>query len=155
KIDGVYPYILSLAEDREGNVWAGTAGGGLVRVCRRGVKLESIASDSLPVEIESICEDTNGMLWGATRSGTLVSQTNGEWQAAFVGNNWPGQMTCVAADRRGAIWIGTQNRKLHRWLNGEHQAWEAKDGLDNGRIIGLLPAQNGDLWVIEQGDSRV
>jgi len=155
RIDEVYPYILSLAEDKEGNIWAGTAGGGLVRISKRGIKLESIASDSSPVEIESICEDTNGMLWGATRDGLLVVRTNGNWQTAFAGANWVGQATCVATDRRGAIWIGTQNRKLHRWLNNEHQTWETKDGLDNRKIVALLPTSTGDLWIVEEGDSRV
>ena len=155
KIGGVYPYILSLAEDQEGNIWVGTAGGGLVRVSKRGIQLESVASDSSPVEIESICEDANGMLWGATRDGRLVVRTNGEWQTALPDAHWLGQVTCVAADSKGAIWIGTKNRKLHRWLNNEYKTWGAKEGLDNRSIVALLPGSNGDVWVIEEGNSRV
>ena len=64
--------ILSLIEDHEGNLWAGTSGGGLNRIRQRAITLEDVQSGLPFPSIESICEDTNGFIWAATQNGVLV-----------------------------------------------------------------------------------
>src|SRR5208282_2611901 len=93
KIETSHPTILSLAEDKEGNIWAGTAGGGLDQISYRSVKLEGLDTGSSLVAIQSICEDTNGVLWGATQNGLLVSRVDGKWVPALTNESWLGVVT--------------------------------------------------------------
>lgn len=55
--------VLSLAMDREGNLWAGTDGGGLNRVKRR---MFGVAADSTSWTLQSVCEADPGELWLGT-----------------------------------------------------------------------------------------
>src|SRR5205823_6100125 len=101
--------ILSLLEDREGNLWVGTAGGGLDRIQPRAIDLEGAAS-GLPFEtVQSICQDTRGVLWAAIQNGALAFLAGGSWHTISTNPDWPGgAATCVVADRDGGIWIGAR-----------------------------------------------
>src|ERR1035438_5025931 len=64
--------IISLIEDREGNLWAGTSGGGLNRIRRPAITLEG-AETGLPFpSVVSVCEAADGTIWAATQNGVLV-----------------------------------------------------------------------------------
>jgi len=64
--------ILCLGNDDEGNVWAGTDGGGLDRLRTRVVGLQARES-GLPSEaVRSICEDQNGVMWAVAENGELA-----------------------------------------------------------------------------------
>src|SRR5581483_11476334 len=71
--------ILSLAEDREGNLWAGTAGGGVDRVRPRLVRLEGGDTGAPFQAVQSLSEGTNGDVWATTQDGSLVRFNDGAW----------------------------------------------------------------------------
>ena len=52
--------VLSLTVDREGCLWVGTNGGGLIRVRR---KLFDVLERSRGSVVQSVCEDGQGGLW--------------------------------------------------------------------------------------------
>ena len=144
RIETSHPSILSLTEDREGNIWAGTSGGGLDRISLRGVWLETIEDSPSSSQIQSICQDSHGVLWSAARNGNLVFRTDNGWKPVFANSPFAGIVTCVAADRT-AVWIGTWNGQLFRLANNNHTIWETN--VARGKIVGLLPASNGELWI--------
>jgi signal transduction histidine kinase/ligand-binding sensor domain-containing protein len=152
KIETSHPDILSLAEDREGNIWAGTAGGGLDRVNTRGVYLEGMKTNASLVAIQSICEDIHGVLWAANQNGSLLSRINGQWLPALTDAPWTNAVDCVAADKTGTLWIGTRNSGLYSWHDGAYENCNTNNGLDSRVILGLLPTKSGDLWIA--GEAR-
>jgi len=60
-------------EDREGNLWVGTNGGGLERVQRRVFELERVAQGSPSEMVQSLSEDIRA------RSGPPA-----QWRAAAI-----------------------------------------------------------------------
>jgi signal transduction histidine kinase len=145
RMESSHSSILSLAEDHEGDVWAGTGGGGLDRIALSGIKLEGLENNQIPSQIQSICQDANGVLWGATQNGMLVSQINGRWKQVFANAPFAGTVSCVTADR-SATWVGTRNGELLQIADTNHITWETN--ISHGPIHGLLPASNGDFWIV-------
>jgi len=148
KVTTSHQEVTCLTEDREGNIWAGTAGGGVNLIRPRTVAL--IGRDAgLPFEsVLSVSEDTEGWLWAASQEGALARGRNGQWELMSAAADWPGgNATCVAADRRGGVWVGTSNRGLKHYQNGVWRDWLRTDGLISDTVRSLLVATNGDLWV--------
>ena len=156
KISVSHPYISSLLLDHEGNLWAGTGGGGLNQIQPRTFTLENAATGLPFVTVQSICEDTNGVIWAVTQNDLLVCRTNEGWRAVSNETNWPGgRVSCVTADCDGALWIGTQDHALHRWRNGHFTTLNVTNGFVGLVARGLLATTNGDLWIAEEGPGVV
>ena len=66
-------------EDREGNVWIGLKGGGLVRVQARIFHTVWPAESSGNLGANSICEDSSGAMWFGTSWKTLLRWRKGEF----------------------------------------------------------------------------
>lgn len=153
-----HPVINCLMEDREGNLWVGTGGGGMDRLRPKVIDLLNIGS--LPTEsIHSICEDTDGSLWSVSRDGDVThvihrSQPSGKLQmpgsefeiAGTLNNktNWPGGLAaCVASDSRGGLWIGTHGDGLYHYENDKFTVFFRR----SGGVRSILTARNGDVWL--------
>ena len=135
-------------EDREGNLWVGTSGGGLNRVRPRAWSWRKSGEDCPSRSVISLCEDTHGVLWGATQNGLLVCRRNGEWNRVPTNADWPGaDVACVAADRSGAIWIGTKSFALYCLKDGRFTVWRTNSGLAGRAVQSLLASSTGDLWI--------
>ena len=67
------------------------------------------------------------------------------------------QVNCFAEDGHGQLWIGTF-RGLNKYTPGEFQQYFCTDdtlGLPDNRIIGLLNAQDGQLWIATENGVAV
>ncbi len=143
-----HPAITSLAEDREGNVWVGTVGGGLNRLRPRALELLNTENGRPFQSVRSVTKDADGFLWVATSDGALLHQREQGWDAVTGMTNWPGgRADCIAVDRSGALWIGTRYNGLYRLQNNQYTVWNEKNNFTNHFIRSLVPASNGDLWV--------
>jgi signal transduction histidine kinase len=140
----LYRDIISLAEDQEGNLWVGTAGGGLNRIRTRAVTLESEEAGSPIAEVQSLSEGADGRLWATTRNGLLVYRTAGGWNSI---SNSIGGLACVAVDRTGRLWVGTRNHQLYHWQDGTFTSWGRTQDSRGQVLHCLLAAADGDLWV--------
>jgi len=146
RIDTSHSWILSLAQDQEGNIWVGTGGGGLNRITPCGMRVEAPENNRVQSQIQSICQDANGVLWAATQNGALISQTRGGgWMPVFANAPFAESVTCVAADK-SSVWVGTGIGQLLRITGGQYTIWATN--VARGTIRGLLPATNGDLWIV-------
>lgn len=102
--------IRCLHEDREGNLWVGTAGGGLNRIRR---SLFALWAPAVADTIGSGCEDGQGKRW--------LGNARGIWQlrdglavSAGTQPEWPAYANAVCADQQGALWIGGSSRIFRR-----------------------------------------
>ena len=140
--------MQNLTEDREGNLWVGTSGGGLNRVQPRTVHIEGHET-GLPFEaVQALCETPDGRLFGVTQEGLVVRRTDGRWHNAFsVADGFNAEASCIAADASGAVWIGTRNHRLYCWRDGRLSSWGSTEGLRAPLIRTLLPTKQGDLWI--------
>jgi signal transduction histidine kinase/ligand-binding sensor domain-containing protein len=144
------PQIVSLAQDREGSLWAGTSEGGLMQVRPRVVRLEGSTTALSFESFASLAEDTNGRLWAVTGDGSLIFRQGADWMPSPVA--LPGRMTCVAADREGGIWIGNRYRKLHHLKDGHLTTWGPEEGFKALRVRALFVDRDGAVWIATEGD---
>lgn len=135
-----------MAEDAEGNLWAGTARDGLVCLLPRRIK-NLTAEDGLPdAKTRALLETSDGTFWVGTDGG--VFQANREQRRVL--NRASGLASdlvrALAEDAQGRIWIGT-GVGLSVW-NGESLEMVLYPGADyRTKIRALLKGRSGAMWV--------
>ena len=148
--------VETITEDREGNLWVGTRGGGLFRWRSRVVEFEGTEAGLPFGTVRSLCEDESGVLWAATQNGGLVRRRDGLWQAVPLGNGWTGaRATCVLGDGRDGVWIGTQRGRLYHSHEGALTVLTRAEGLAGDTIRGLFRDRRGDLWISQESSTSL
>jgi signal transduction histidine kinase/ligand-binding sensor domain-containing protein len=140
KDDGLsHNFVLSLSLDREGNLWAGTDGGGLDRIRRKVFSSPAGLSGEVA---QSIAPDAAGGLWVAFNShGISHWLTNSTGYGIGTSSNaWT-----VLVDRRQQVWAGTRGEGLFKFAAGYFQpVFEAqKVGRE---IFVLYEDRAGKIW---------
>jgi diguanylate cyclase (GGDEF)-like protein len=143
--------VISLLEDRRGNLWVATDGSGLYRV-RNGKIFHYGKNEGFPfASVWSLCEDRNGNVWIGTDGGGLIRFQNGKFNA-FTKNEGllSNSVWAIYEDVDGSLWIGTDNG-LNRFENGTLSAITTKDGLSGNFVYPLLRDKKGILWIGTDG----
>ena len=138
-------FITCWFQDNEGDVWIGTAGGGIARV-RESLFHALGQARGLPGKVvRSVCVDTQGTLWAGTMSGGLARWQDGRFVRVPLPapDANPTESITVYPERDGGLWIGTLNHGLMRLHAGEitrpQTPW--------GTVRVLFGDSRGRLWV--------
>ena len=141
-------HMSTLAEELDGTVWAGSAGGGLLRF-KDGKPVAIPAGSGLAGNlIESLLTDREGRLWVGTDAGLnrlrrkslfTFSQSEGLGFGAAQG---------LAEVAPGVVWVGKPNDGLYRW-DGKSFSRLSAAGLSphDSQIMVLLVTRDGFCWV--------
>ena len=122
-------------EDREGNIWIGLWGGGLLFCDPVSVQLYTEA-DGLPDnEVRRLDEDRTGRLWIGTMGGLACLEEDDRIRTVETGHT----ASALAVDGPGPVWGGPEGQ-VFRWTGKEPRAIEvAETGLrrrDHGLVRG-------------------
>ncbi len=139
--------ILSLAEDRAGNLWLGAVGGGLTRYTdgrfRLYTKRDGLASDA----VRCLLADRTGNLWIGTRGGGLNLLRDERFAAYTTRDGLPSDhVLTLAEDGNGVLWIGT-TKGLARFEQGRIIAYTTREGLPNERVNAVCVDHAGNVLV--------
>lgn len=156
--------IISLCEDNENNIWAGTFNGGLNKFDRHNEKFTRFVFNGTDKggissnTIWTIFRDSKEILWFGTEDGGLNKFENGKFtvykmdsagSGGISGNN----VRCITEDHDGFLWIGTIGKGLNRFdrNNGMFVNYRY-DSLDNSSLNGynvysVFTGSDGDLWI--------
>lgn len=137
--------ITSLAVDRSGRLWIGTAGGGLLEY-HAGKFSQHTTRDGLSSNtVTCLFGAPDGTLWIGTADG-LSRLSNGRLSALRTADSLSKDITALARDSAGVIWVGTRKGLAH--VSGEHVISRS---LGRGRISedvrALVAAADGTLWI--------
>jgi len=147
-VDKLPGLVGPICIDREGDVWTGTRGGGLVRFKERRLRVFSV-DDGLPSNsINAIVEDGGGGIWCDT-SGGLVHVSGGDRPAITTYNTNDGLpkpfTEGLYRDRSGSMWLGCDG--LVRFKDGSFTDYSAAADLIKASIHAITEDGSGNLWV--------
>ncbi|MGZ7078257.1 MAG: EAL domain-containing protein, partial [Thermoanaerobaculia bacterium] len=139
--------ILALRITRDGSVWIGTRGSGLVRY-RSGQFRTYTAADGLPsANVSAIYEDSRGTLWIGTLDHGIGRFRDERFDFASdsigIGNK---AVSSFHEDREGNFWIGSTNG-LTRIAEGRVISYTMAQGLLADKVRTVSADPTGTLWI--------
>lgn len=139
--------VQALVEDAEGALWAGTEGGGILRL-KDGEWSAFRAASGLPSDIvHALLLDREGALWAGTYSG-VGRLKNGRWTAFPTGSGAASfRVRCLLQDRSGRIWAGTEGGGLYEFQGDRFAPSPLSQALPDPRIRCLAESPQGELCV--------
>ena len=141
-------HILSIRVTRDGSVWIGARGGGLVRY-RSGQFRTYGVSEGLPSQhVKAVYEDKNSTLWIGTLDHGVGRFTNETFDFATTEVLGIGKkaVSSFLEDREGTLWIGSK-KGLTAVSVGKAVTFTSAHGLFADNIRTVTGAANGGVWV--------
>jgi ligand-binding sensor domain-containing protein/two-component sensor histidine kinase len=143
--------------DRDGALWIGTNGDGLIHVKDRAIQMFTTA-DGLPNKvIMTVLASHAGSLWTGANCGGL-SRFDGRRFRTYSEKDGL-RNSCVyalAEDANHDLWIGTYGGGVFRLRDGRFTQYAKDQGLASNIVTGIVPARDGSLWLATpEGVSRV
>ncbi|MBU2551433.1 MAG: PAS domain S-box protein [Proteobacteria bacterium] len=158
----------SLIEDRDGDLWIGTLGGGLNRFDRKKKTFQHYRHDpddanSLSSDyIRSLYQDRSGRIWVGTENGlNRLDRQSGRIDRYLPDTGNPASLSgpmvmAILEDSDGNLWVGTDSSGLNRFDpdTGDFRRYRY-DPKDPGspaadRIVFLFEDESGLLWVCHE-----
>jgi signal transduction histidine kinase/ligand-binding sensor domain-containing protein len=155
-VDGkVQPYPLPSSRsfrprvflrDREGDLWIGTSGQGLLHVHQGTTDLFTSADGLSSDRISSLFEDCEGNIWVGTDDGLDRFRDFAVPKISFKQGLSNVAVSSVLAARDGSFWLGTSDG-LNRWKNGQIAIYRKRNGLPDDVLESLGQDDRGRIWV--------
>lgn len=148
--DGLPSRFISCAlEDREGNVWLGTVGGGLARIRERVFQVFGAEQGVFGEAVQSICEDAQGSLWLGLASGDLLQKDSAGFRAVPLPQPVERGLESVTVfpGASNALWIGSLHGGVMEWCDGQVKLPFAPERLLNASARVLFQDSTGRLWI--------
>jgi ligand-binding sensor domain-containing protein/serine phosphatase RsbU (regulator of sigma subunit) len=146
-------YVQCMLQDKFGNLWFGTDGGGVTRYNGESfihfTEEQGLSNNT----VWSILEDKTGNLWFGTSSG--ISKYDGDSFTHFnekqgINNNI---VYCILEDTKGNLWFGTDGGGVSKYEPSNKEGkvgtfthFTEKQGLSSNIILCLLEDKSGNLW---------
>ncbi len=153
KLESVLPgiQIRSISADRDGNLWIGTNGEGLLRFRDRPVRTFSQA-DGMPNNVPmTVLSKRDGSLWVGNNCGGL-SVFDGKRFKTYDEKDGLSN-SCVwslAEGKSGELWVGTWGGGLFRFADGHFVQFTLRQGLADRIVRAITVAHDGSLWIATQ-----
>jgi len=144
--------VMTLTDDRDGNLWLGTAGGGIVRV--RDGRLESWLLGDTPSDdmVYALTEDREGNLWIGTQPGGLHRLRNSRFVTIEKRDGLTDEVIeSLLQDHHGIMWIGTHAGGVCRLESGGPTCLTTREGLAHDRVNAMLEDPDGGMWLGTEG----
>ena len=138
-----------LVADRQGRLWIGTRGDGLVRVSRgNGVALDQVARPGVSSNdvVLAVFEDREGNIWVGTPRGLDRGSRGLIDSQPGPGGGITAPVQAVAAASDGSVWVGTTDG-LHRFAKSVRGAAVDSSIVPGLRVEALHGDANGRMWV--------
>ncbi len=146
---GFNQIILTIIHDQNGNLLAGTFGGGIYRSTNGGADWEQINSNMLSVYIWSLITAPGGNIYAGTERGIYASTDNGSsW---FLAGLSDGDVRALILGDNGRIFAGVWGRGVY-YTNDHGASWtEFNTGLTDLSVQAFAKNSNGDIYVGTMG----
>ncbi|MBE7499692.1 MAG: ATP-binding protein [Verrucomicrobiales bacterium] len=134
-------------EDREGNLWLGTASDGLWRLRPRTVRTPNLVATLEHVPAWSLCPAPEGGLWVATERGLLRVFEDGSECVSLGPGRSDISLRCVLESRAGDLWIGSTEEGLFHFRRDAGAFVPVPKPAKPHQIRALYEDRAGSVWV--------
>ena len=129
-------------EDREGNVWIGLWGGGLIFCDPSSIQCYTEVEGLPDHEVRHLAEDAEGRLWIGTMGG-MACMEDGHIRPLDQAES----VSALVVDQKGQVWSGGDAGRVYRWTGQTPQAIEVAEETHTEEISGLYEDGQGRIWV--------
>ena len=148
-----YPFSASLPDidfsatrltygDREGNIWIGLWGGGLIFCDPASIRRYTEADGLSDREIRHLGEDHEGRMWIGTMGGMAYME---EGQVHPIETREI--VSAMVVDGQGQVWSNGNSGKVYKWEGQTPQAIPVAEETHPEEITGLCEDGQGRIWV--------
>lgn len=136
-------HVVCCYEDSKGNLWFGTARGGVYRYNGEQFTLFTRLDGLIDNNVADIIEDKAGNVWFGTEHG--ASCYNGKSFTNFkaIDGLTDDFVNCIMQDRSGKLWFGCTDGLF----SFDGSSFTKKKDVPFTRITGLLEDRKGNFWV--------
>ena len=146
--------VYCIYEDREGDLWFGTDGAGVVRYDGEKTVVYTMKANGL--SSDNVCEilqDSRGDFWFGTSNGGL-SKFDGKAFTTHLRNKefsehtgW-GRFMSIHEDRNGDVWFGVsqQGGGVYRYDGNSFEYMSTDKGLGAGGVPSIREDRSGNMW---------
>jgi ligand-binding sensor domain-containing protein/signal transduction histidine kinase len=140
--------LWSLCETRDGRLWVGTSGQGLLQFtgdASKPFRPVTVRNLKIPKDVRSVCEDSEGNLWLGTDNNGLVQLHQERLRLFGAMENLPGTpVSCLTGDAAGQIWVVFASGGI---FSGDDQRFELKKDMPEAKFVSSVAADTAsNVW---------
>jgi ligand-binding sensor domain-containing protein/signal transduction histidine kinase len=136
--------INVLCADRQGTLWIGTDGGGLVRLAAG--RFHHFDESLVGNNIRAIHERRDGTLWIGTTNGMIEYKERRFTKFTQKDGLSSDLVTAIFEDKAGDLWIGT-GKGLNRFKDGTMEAFAMPNQLPGDSVRTICQDKGGRIWI--------
>ncbi|MES2284880.1 MAG: two-component regulator propeller domain-containing protein [Bacteroidota bacterium] len=139
--------VSSITEDKTGNLWIGTNGGGVSRYDGKAFTNFTTVQGMANNVVSSISEDKSGHLWFGTEGGGM-SRYDGKsftnyTTAQGLANN---AIWSIGKDKKENLWFSTYGGGVSRYDGKSFTNYTTAQGLANNVVKSIIEDKMGNIW---------
>ena len=148
--------VVSLFEDRAGNLWVGTQTAGVVLVKEGQATQLPIGQGGAERRLAAVCQDAQGAVWLYLTNGELWRYDAGHYQAFLIDQGPPSTYRAyraLIAEPAGPVWVGTGRSQSAIGPTADASSLDlpVEQTLPVGRLDFLLASRTGGYWRLADG----
>jgi len=137
----------TVLRDRDGSVWLGTGGEGLLRFSRGAVERFTLNDGLSGNLVSALLQDHEGDLWVATARGIDRFRDPNVVHLSTLDGLSGDLIDATLGAGDGAVWIGTAGGGLDRVMGREVSRFSVTSGLPSQNVTALYQDASQRLWV--------
>ena len=152
ELQGLNKVVYCSLEDKNGNLWFGTKGGGVSKYDGKFfthfTKKEGLSHNT----VRTILEDKSGNLWFGTNLGG-VTKYDGKSFTHFTEKEGfsSSSVVSILEDKSGNLWFGTRLDGVSLYDGKTFTHFTENEGLCNNWVWDILEDKSGNLWFGTEG----
>ena len=139
--------VRALLTARDGAGWAGTYGGGLVRLSDGALQPFTTQEGLSDDRVQALYEDRDGNVWVGTMGGLDLLRRDAPFITYGAPEGLPhDNVRAVTQDATSAVWVATAGG-LARFDSAGTTTFTRRDGLADTFVHAVWAQRNGDVWL--------